>query len=96
MSGKIKVDEGCVSALTKDGKSLLPAGIVAVDGNFEAGDTVSVVGEDEREIARGIVNYSTGDLTKIMGLKTSEIEKALPGSKVHTEVIHRDSMVLLI
>lgn len=96
LTGKIKVDEGCVSALTKDGKSLLPAGIVAVDGNFEAGDTVSVVGEDEREIARGIVNYSTGDLTKIMGLKTSEIEKALPGSKVHTEVIHRDSMVLLI
>ena len=95
-SGKIKVDNGCVHALSQDGKSLLAAGVISVAGRFLAGDTVSVIDDDGREIARGIVNYTAEDLQKIIGLKTSEIASALPNGKIYDEVIHRDSMVLLI
>lgn len=94
--GKLFVDEGCAHALTEDNKSLLPAGITSTQGDYKTGDTVSVLTADGREIARGIVNYSASDLAKIIGLKTSEIKKALPGGKVYDEVIHRDSMVLLV
>ena len=94
--GKIAVDEGCVQALAQDGKSLLAAGIVSLMGEFASGDTVSVVDADDREVARGIVNYSAEDLQKIIGLKTSEIASAIPNAKIYDEVIHRDSMVLLI
>ncbi len=94
-NGKIYIDEGAYDALHKRGKSLLPSGLVKVVGNFVKGDIVSIVDSDrDREIARGLINYSKEEVLKIMGMKTSLIKRAL-GSKPYDEVIHRDNMVLL-
>ncbi len=91
--GKLMVDAGATEALGK-GKSLLPAGVKRVDGQFAKGDTVSVVGPDGTELARGLANYDSQDARKIAGMKTIEIEKLL-GSRDRTELIHRDNMVLI-
>jgi glutamate 5-kinase len=91
--GTVTVDAGAKKALIEGRKSLLPAGVVAVQGNFEFGNSVSVVDEKSAEIARGLINYSTGDLEKIKGMKTSEVRK-LFGSNYYEEVIHRDDMVV--
>ena len=85
--------EGAATALSK-GKSLLPAGVKKVEGSFMRGDTVSVVGTSGREIARGLVAYDAGDAARILGLKSSEIEKAL-GFRGRDELIHRDDLVLM-
>ena len=90
--GKIIIDEGAVKALIQ-GKSLLPSGIKEAIGNFSRGDTVEVVSEKGREIAKGIVEYNVNEVQKIKGHKTSEIEKLL-GYIFTEEVIHRDKMVL--
>ena len=95
IAGKIVVDDGCAKAVRKAGAcSILPAGITNVDGEFEAGNTVSVVDKSGHELARGLTNYSSEELTKIKGAKTSEIE-ALIGHKHFDEVIHRDDLVIL-
>ena len=91
--GHLVVDEGAAEALAK-GKSLLPAGVRTVEGSFARGDTVSVVTQKGREIARGLVAYDAGDAARILGLKSSEIEKAL-GFRGRDELIHRDDMVLM-
>ena len=91
--GKIIVDPGAKKALVQGRKSLLPAGVVRVEGSFEFGNSVSVVDEKSAEIARGLINYNTGDLEKIKGMKTSEVRK-LFGSNYYEEVIHRDDMVV--
>ena len=87
------VDEGAAEALAK-GKSLLPAGVRKVEGSFTRGDTVSVMGSTGREIARGLVAYDAQDASKILGLKSSEIEKVL-GFRGRDELIHRDDLVLM-
>jgi glutamate 5-kinase len=92
-SGALVIDIGALRAL-RDGKSLLPAGVVGARGRFERGDTVSVFGADGIEIARGIVAYSDTDAAKIMGRKTSEIESIL-GFRGRDELIHRDDLVIL-
>ena len=93
--GKIYIDDGALDALLKRGKSLLPSGVVKVDGNFIKGDIVSVLNVNEnRETARGLMNYSSGDVQKIKGLRSSSIKKTL-GYKPYDEIIHRDNMVLL-
>lgn len=92
VKGKIFIDAGAAKALLEKGKSLLPSGVTGVEGNFDMGNTVSVVHEG-REIARGIINYSAREVEAIKGLKTSEIEKVL-GYKDFDEVIHRNNMVL--
>ena len=94
LQGDLVVDAGCVKAL-EGGSSLLAAGIKAVDGDFEAGSTVRVLAEDNREIARGIVNYNTEDLRRLIGHKTEDFEHLVAGA-VHEEVIHRDNMVLMV
>lgn len=94
VSGNIKVDKGCAEAILKDGSSVLAAGITAVEGEFEHGNTISLITEDGREIARGLANYSAEEVRKIMGLHTAEIAGCL-GYKSFDEVIHRDNMVLL-
>ena len=95
IAGKIVVDDGCSKAVRKAGAcSILPAGITNVDGEFEAGNTVSVVDKSGHELARGLTNYSSEELTRIKGAKTSEIE-ALIGHKHFDEVIHRDDLVIL-
>lgn len=79
----------------KKGKSLLPGGVVRVEGAFEAGNVVSVVDTNGKEIARGISNYSAGDLDLIKGKKTHEIKVVL-GHKDYDEIIHRDNLTLVL
>jgi glutamate 5-kinase len=92
--GTIVVDEGARRALRERGKSLLPSGITAVEGRFEAGDVVRVAGPDGREFARGLTNYDSHEVLKIKGLNTARIEEAL-GHKYYDEVVHRDNMALV-
>jgi len=75
------------------GKNLLPAGIVAVDGDFQRGDAVILKAPDGRELGRGLVAYSAADAKRIIGYKTSEIESLL-GYRGRDEMIHRDDLVL--
>lgn len=94
IQGSILVDKGAMEAVVKDGKSLLPSGILQIRGNFHSGDTVCVLDEKGIEFARGLVNYSSRDLERIKGLKTHEIPGVL-GEEGQNEVIHRDNLVLL-
>jgi len=92
--GAIKVDGGAVTAICKHGKSLLPIGIMDVEGDFRVGDMVRCLDPDGVAFAKGLVNYSASDTRKVMGLKTREIEKKLL-YKQYDEVIHRDNLVVL-
>jgi len=92
--GSIRLDEGAVKALTEMGRSLLPSGITGVEGNFEVGDYIKCLNADSKDIAKGLTNYSSKDLEKIKGKKTTEIEKIL-GYKYSDEVIHRDNLVVV-
>jgi glutamate 5-kinase len=92
-AGAITIDHGALKAL-REGKSLLPAGVTAARGRFERGDTVSVLGPDGAEFARGIVAYSDVDSARIMGRKSAEIESIL-GFRGRDEIIHRDDLVIL-
>ncbi|HTA76866.1 MAG TPA: glutamate 5-kinase [bacterium] len=90
--GEIRVDEGAQKAICEKDKSLLPGGIQSVMGYWSVGEVVKVVGMDNQEIAKGIVNYSSEDLKLIKGLKTEQIAEKL-GRKSADEVIHRDNLV---
>ena len=92
--GEIVIDQGAVTALKEKGKSLLPSGIKEVKGEFSSGDAVYCIDEKGLRIAKGLTNYSSEELGKIKGLRTSEIEKTL-GYKYADEVIHRDNLVLV-
>jgi glutamate 5-kinase len=92
-AGAVTIDAGALRALF-EGKSLLPAGVIASRGRFERGDTVSVLGVDGIEVARGISAYSDIDAARIMGRKSSEIEGIL-GFRGRHEMIHRDNLVLI-
>ncbi|MEY3137721.1 MAG: hypothetical protein RL580_1453 [Pseudomonadota bacterium] len=91
-AGVLRVDDGAARALSA-GKSLLPAGVTAVQGRFERGDTVSVQSADGRELARGIVAYADSDALRIIGRRSEEIA-ALLGFAGRDELIHRDDLVL--
>lgn len=91
--GSICLDDGAVKALITRGKSLLPSGITKIQENFEIGDCVSCVSTEGEKVAKGLTNYSSKDLERIKGKKTSEIEKVL-GYKYSDEVIHRDNMIV--
>ena len=90
--GTIRVDAGAVRAL-RQGKSLLPAGAVAVEGAFERGSPVSVAGPDGREVARGLIAYDAGDARSILGLKSDAIAAKL-GYRGRAALIHRDDLSL--
>jgi glutamate 5-kinase len=92
-AGSLTIDNGALKAL-REGKSLLPAGVVAARGRFERGDTVSVLGVDGVEVARGIVAYPDVDAARIMGRKSSDIESIL-GFRGRDEIIHRDDLVIM-
>ncbi|HXG02893.1 MAG TPA: glutamate 5-kinase [Candidatus Binatia bacterium] len=93
--GRLIVDAGAYQALARQGRSLLPSGLVAVEGDFAAGDIVAVLTEDDgREFARGLVNFDAAECRKIQGAKTREIEERL-GYRSFDEVIHRDNLVIL-
>lgn len=93
--GTIKVDRGAAKAMFKQGRSLLPIGILDVEGDFGIGAPVSCVDPDGLPFARGLVNYSASDIRKLMGLKTDQIERRL-GYKYYDEVIHRDNLVITV
>ncbi|WP_303850883.1 glutamate 5-kinase [Seleniivibrio woodruffii] len=93
-TGILKLDNGAVNALIHKKKSLLPGGVVSVEGDFEMGDVVSVCDEDGKEIARGKVRYNSLDLNRIKGKKTSDIFDIL-GYKFTDEIIHRDDLVVI-
>ena len=91
--GKLVIDEGAKTALVEQGKSLLPSGIMDVEGDFGVGDPVLCVDKDGATLAKGLVNYSAEEIQKIMGLKSSKIEQVL-GYKDYDEIIHRDNMAV--
>jgi glutamate 5-kinase len=92
--GRLLLDAGAVDALTRGGKSLLPIGVQEALGEFERGEVVSCVDPSQREIARGLVNYSSSDTRRILRTPSSEIEAKL-GYLGEPELIHRDNLVLL-
>lgn len=89
--GAVAVDAGAEQALLQRGKSLLPSGVVQVQGEFERGAIITVLNQAGIEIARGVVNYSHDEIGQIAGKKTTEIEKIL-GSKDYDEIIHRNNL----
>lgn len=91
--GSITVDAGALEALTQRGKSLLPSGVVEVDGQFHRGDAVKIIGEDNREFARGLSNYKSEEVQSLKGCHTSEISDIL-GYHDYDEIIHRDNLVV--
>ena len=92
--GAVCIDEGAQRALTERHTSLLPVGIKTVYGEFLRGDVVSCLNESGKEIARGIVNYSSGEVRQIAGLQSEELGSVL-GIVGHPEVIHKDNLVLV-
>ena len=92
--GALVLDAGAIRALTNGGRSLLPAGVTAVEGDFRIGDVVACLDADRQEIARGLCAYASGDVALIKGLPTREISRVL-GYSNGDELIHRDDLVLL-
>ena len=92
--GSVSLDEGAISALLDDGRSLLPAGIVSVQGEFGVGDPVACLDTQGRPRARGLSAYNSGDIERIKGMAAKEISQVL-GYSNGSEVIHRDDMVIL-
>lgn len=91
-AGELTVDAGAEQALF-GGKSLLPAGVRQVSGQFSRGDTVAIIGTQGREIARGLVSYDVEDARQIIGRKSSEVETIL-GYPGRTAMVHRDDLVM--
>jgi glutamate 5-kinase len=89
--GRLTVDEGAERALRERGTSLLPVGVVGVEGEFNAGDAVEIH-SDGRPIGKGIVNYSAEELRRIKGLKSAQVRELLP--RATEEAVHRDYFVL--
>jgi glutamate 5-kinase len=95
VQGWIYIDQGAAGAVLNKGKSLLPSGILRVEGEFAAGTVVVVADQDGRELGRGISNYSSGAINLIKGHKSTEI-RSIIGYHDYDEVIHRDNLTLLV
>lgn len=93
-TGRLVIDDGGREALMHKGKSLLPGGVIRIEGSFKAGECVTCLDRTGHAFARGLVKYSSQDLDRIKGLKTSQIASIL-GHKDYDEVIHRDDLVIL-
>ena len=91
--GVIRIDDGAAEAILNRGKSLLPSGIVGVEGEFSVGAPVEFRKTDDETLGTGLVNYSSTDIRKIMGLKSSQIKNRL-GHKPYDDVIHRDNLAV--
>ena len=91
--GTVKIDDGAANAILKNGKSLLPSGIVAVEADFNIGAAVEFKNRKNGILGIGLANYSAADVRKIMGLKSKQI-KAVLGHKAYDEVIHRDNLAI--
>ena len=91
--GTLVIDNGALEALKK-GRSLLPAGIIRVNGNFLRGDVISILTNDNDKIGVGLAGYSSNDANKIKGHKSNEIAKILNYS-FREEIVHKDDLVLI-
>lgn len=94
LRGAVAIDEGAVRVLQTAGKSLLPVGVVAVEGEFSRGEVIAVRGPDGQEVARGLANYSSAEARLLSKRSSDEIEVLL-GYSAGPEMVHRDNMVLL-
>ncbi len=94
VQGNITLDQGAVKALTVEGKSLLPIGVIETTGSFERGEVVNCINEKGEKIARGLINYNAAETRKILRCTSSEIETIL-GYVDEMELIHRNNLVLL-
>jgi glutamate 5-kinase len=92
--GRLVLDAGAVAAVVDRRMSLLPAGVVAVEGSFSAGDPVDLLDPGGRVVARGLVNFDAAELPALLGRSTRDLAREL-GSGYHREVIHRDDLVLV-
>ncbi|MFP5462349.1 MAG: glutamate 5-kinase [Gammaproteobacteria bacterium] len=93
LRGSVRIDAGAVRAVQREGKSLLPIGVIDVIGDFERGEVVACLDPEGREIARGLINYSSSEARRIMRRPSAEIEGIL-GFVEESELIHRDNLVL--
>jgi len=93
--GVIRIDEGAAAAVVNKGKSLLPSGVIDVEGEFDVGAPVEFKKTDDKSLGTGLVNYSSADIRKIMGLRSHQIIDRL-GYKPYDEVIHRDNLVVTV
>jgi len=94
LRGRLMLDAGAARVLVSGGKSLLPVGVTAVEGEFDRGDVVACLSPEGQELARGLVNYSAKDARRILGRPSSQIEAVL-GFVEEPELIHRDNLVLI-
>ena len=92
--GQVVIDDGAAAALRDSGRSLLGVGVVAANGDFNPGDPVEIVTQSGALVARGLVNYATGDVERMAGLSTADAGQQL-GSAFSREVVHRDDLVVL-
>jgi glutamate 5-kinase len=94
MRGAVTVDAGAAKKVREEGKSLLPIGMTAVDGEFSRGDVIAVRDPDGTEVARGLANYSSAEARMLCRKPSSEFERLL-GYAAEPEMVHRDNMVLM-
>jgi len=92
--GVVRIDAGASKAILEKGKSLLPGGILEVEGEFGVGDAVELVDNNGVHLANGLVNYTAADIRKIMGCRSDQIAECL-GQKLYDEVVHRDNLTIL-
>ena len=92
-AGSVTLDAGGARALREGGRSLLPAGVKACEGEFRVGDAIAIRGPDGRAVAKGISNYGAADVRRIMGRRTPDLAKLL-GDRYFDEVVHRNNMVV--
>ncbi|MEQ8143881.1 glutamate 5-kinase [Streptomyces sp. OP7] len=92
--GSLTLDDGAVRAVVQDRKSLLPAGIAGVEGEFSAGDPVELRDREGRAVARGLVNFDAREIPRLVGRSTHELARDL-GPGYEREVVHRDDLVVL-
>jgi glutamate 5-kinase len=93
--GAIVVDRGAEKAIVKQGRSLLPAGVKEIRGAFAMGSVISILDEEGREVARGLCNFSSDELSVIKGVNTKRIPELLGAEAVFGEVVHRDNLVVV-
>ena len=93
--GRLFMDAGACSAVQAKGRSLLPIGVVQVQGTFNKGDVVALCDTDGAEFARGLTNYTSHDAQRILGLRTEQIAEVL-GALPYEELVHRDNLVVIV
>ncbi|MFZ0158834.1 MAG: PUA domain-containing protein, partial [Kineosporiaceae bacterium] len=93
-SGRLVLDDGAVAAVVTRRMSLLPAGVVRVEGDFSAGDPVDLTDPSGLVVARGLVNFDAAEMPALLGRSTRDLAREL-GSGYEREVVHRDDLVLV-